>query len=288
MENNYFQFLSKNRRKSNRRIVAVDTEWAKNWKMKEKFIPFSISIHSIYPENIKGSFLDINNLYMEAELYFRSHGESIQDYIDKVENMLSKYIDDNTLIVGHQLTSDLHTFIQCSNKKLPTVSYLIDVFKTRKINKAANKKNVFSMADTRYDINNRIKGEEKLRSVSLRLNIFAVQTELDTMSLTRMYNTYILDGDMNKREKLLVMNWRHAFQTALVWIVDSVYTDKIPYNPKFKAEFLVTNDLMFAMGKDYLTYLNSDAFKESMTFEGIIEYIKKYQPDKINNIGVGL
>ncbi len=272
---------------SRKRIVSIDSEWAKNWKAKEKFIPFCIGIHSIYLDEI-GNFLDIDKLHMETELYFRENYESTQDYIENVESILSKYIDDNTLILGHQLNSDLYTFVHCSNKKLNTIEQLIDAFKTRKNFRGADNKKGFTVADTRYDINNRIKGQEKLRSVSLRLNVFAIQNELNEMSLTKMYNAYLLDADQNKKEKLIVLNWRHAFQTALVWLIDTVYPDKTPYNSKFNMEFIVTNDIIFEMGKDHINYINSEEFEQSLSLEGICNYIKKYQPDKINKIGFRL
>ena len=268
-----FKRVKQKKPSSNKRIVTIDTEWAKNWRAKEKFVPFCTSIHSIYLENIY-DVIDIDNLYMESELYFRSKSDSTQDYINQVENMLSKYVDDNTVIVGHQISSDLHTLVQCSKVKLNTVELLIKLFKERK---KTNYLNVLKVADTRYDIKNRKRGNgaEKLRNVSLRLKIIAVQNELNEMSLTKMYNQYLIDGHQEKREKLLVLNWRHAFQTGLVWLLD-LNCDKVFYNTKFNANILVTNDIMLEMGKNSIKYLNSSEYAHSKTIDGILEYVKKY------------
>lgn len=261
-------------------IVSIDTEWAKNWSSKEKFVPFCITIHSVYLQDIQNEIIDIDNLNMESELYFRSKRDTTQDFIDRVEKMLEKYINnDGVTLIGHQLSSDLHTLVQCSQKKLDNVEYLIQQFKVRKSKKGQiHNENNFKVADTRYDIKNRILGDEKLRNVSLRLKIFAIQTELDKMSLTKMYNTYLEDYDLQKMQKLQTMNWRHAFQTSLVWLVDSVYSNKVLYNKKFNLDFLVTNDIMFEMGKNHIAYLNSIEYQRTRNLEGILDYVKKYHP----------
>ncbi|MFC1615416.1 hypothetical protein ACFL2L_01315, partial [Patescibacteria group bacterium] len=56
-------------KKGNNRIVAIDTEWAKNWRNAEKAIPFCGSCHSIYLDGVQ-EIIDIDNLCMESELYF--------------------------------------------------------------------------------------------------------------------------------------------------------------------------------------------------------------------------
>ena len=137
----------------------------------------------------------------------------------------------------------------------------------------------FSVADTRYDIPSRIIGDEKLRNVSLRLNIFAIQTELDKMSLTKMYNTFILDNEKERAEKLMVMNWRHAFQTALVWLVDAVFPDQTLYDEEFDKNFISTNHIIYKMGKEDIQYLNTEEFKSTLLLEGVLKYVKKYNPE---------
>ena len=70
-----------------------------------------------------------------------------------------------------------------------------------------------------------------------------------------LYNLYSDDNDPLKREMLTILNWRHAFQTTLVWLID--YMDATPFNKKFNKEFLVTNDIIHEMGKGHFSYLNS-------------------------------
>jgi hypothetical protein len=274
--------LKTGRQVGGERIVTVDTEWAKNWKAKEKIVPFCTCIHSIYFQGI-GDVIDIDNLYMESELYFRSSGDSTQDYVNNVNSLLEHYLDEKTTLGGHQFSSDLHTLLQCSKVKLDAVTRLVELFRERKRQELFN----FGprVMDTRYDIKHRMTGNgaEKLRNVSLRLKIFAVQNELNQMSLTKMYNLYLVDGDKEKREKLQVLNWRHAFQTGLVWLVDSL-DNLVLYNSKFRNHFLVTNDLMYQMGKDHFAYLNTAEFARSRTLDGIFEYVSKYAPSMLSQL----
>lgn len=260
-----------------KRIVAIDTEWAKNWKAEEKVVPFCCSFHTIYIDNILGT-INLDDVCMESETYFRSHADSTQGYIDKVEKILFSYINDNTIFVGHQLSSDLHTFVQNSKNRLDNVLYLIESLRLRKKKDAGE---ILNVIDTRYDIKNRIRGNggEKLRNVSLRYRVYAIQNELNEISLTKMYNQYVIDGDVEKREKLSVMNWRHSFQTALVCLLD-MHPSCLIYNKKFDQDFLVTNDIIQEMGKSKFGYLNSEEYNRSCTLEGINEYCRKYAENK--------
>lgn len=268
----HFKF-SKGDNMGQKKIVAIDTEWAKNWRAEEKVVPFCCSFHTIYLEGIK-DIIDIDNVSMSSETYFRSREDSIQDYIDKVDLLVSRYMTEGTAFVGHQLSSDLHTFVQQSKKPLKNIPCLIESLRFRK---KSDKAATFSMFDTRYDIKNRIRGGggEKLRNVSLRYKVYAIQNELNNTSLTKMYNQYVIDRDVTKREKLTVMNWRHSFQTALVYLID-IYPKNPIYNKKFDGEFLVTNDIILEMGGNTFGYLSSEEYLRSCTLEGIEEYIKKY------------
>jgi len=272
----HFKF-KKGKISSKKRIVAIDTEWAKNWRAEEKVIPFCCSFHTIYIDNAL-STIDLDDICMESEIYFRSQTDSTQGYIDKVEQILSSYIDYDTIFVGHQLSSDLYTFVQNSKNKLDNTLYLIESLRLRK-KKGSGK--MLSVIDTRYDIKNRIRGNggEKLRNVSLKYKVYAIQNELNEVSLTKMYNQYVIDGDVEKREKLSVMNWRHSFQTALICLLD-MYPDCLIHNKKFDQDFLVTNDIIQEMGKSKFRYLNSEEYNRSCTLEGINEYCRRYTESK--------
>lgn len=275
--------LKKNGLRGGQRIVSVDTEWAKNWSATEKFVPFCAAVHVLYPPESPLIF-DIENWAMDAELYFRSQNESASDYALAVDKMVGRYIRPQTVFVGHQLSSDLHMLRKIAQRPLKTVDAILAGFASRRHSKTNAR---LVVRDTRYDIRNRMTGDggEKLRNVSLRLRIFAVQNELMSTSLTRLYNEYVRDGDRLKLEKLMVLNWRHAFQTALVWAVDD--NPGIPLsNAPTGSDFLVTNDVMFTMAHKRIGYVRSAEFQASRNLEGISEYVRQYAPSIAREAGL--
>ncbi|MFN4149312.1 MAG: hypothetical protein ACK4IX_00060 [Candidatus Sericytochromatia bacterium] len=258
--------------KNKKKIVSLDTEWAKNWRAKEKFIPFCACLHTIYIDNVY-DVIDLNNIEMVSELYFRSKHETTIEYLKTIDHIIGNHIDDTTLFVGHQLSSDLHSLQNLSDLSLDNVKNLIDIFKLRKDRAKFHELTTF---DTRYDIKNRVigNGNEKLRNVSIRYNVFAVQKELDKMSLTKMYNEYSLDNDDLKREKLTIMNWRHAFQTALITLIDIFSPIKL-FSYDYNDSFLSTNESIFRMGYNSFEYLNSLEYKETCSLKEIQLYVSR-------------
>ena len=104
-------------------------------------------------------------------------------------------------------------------------------------------------------------------------------------SLTRLYNDYVKDGDRLKLEKLMVLNWRHAFQTALVWTVDS--SPGVPLsNATVGGDFLLTNDVMFTMAHKHIAYLRSAEFQASRSLEGISVYVRQHAPSVAREAGL--
>lgn len=277
MNGKYFYKFSNGVQRGTNRIVAIDTETAKNWRAQNKFIPFCASFFSIYYDNMNtDSQLNIEDLYVECEIYFRDETHDTAHYLSTVNDMIGKYLNsDNTTIVGHQLSSDLFSLKNLANETLDNVESLIIGFKNRKNDTAGS----FKVADTRYDIPSRVLGDEKLRNVSLRLNIFAIQNELDKASLTKQYNQYLIDGDKAKRERLIIMNLRHAFQTALVWLCDNVYPNKNLYTSKLGLGFITTNDIISNLCKSTIGHISTDEYIETLNTSNIYSYIQKYMPN---------
>ncbi|MEK7432849.1 MAG: hypothetical protein AABZ74_06940 [Cyanobacteriota bacterium] len=277
----YHYKFSKNKTcntENKKRIVSIDTEWAKNWKAEEKFIPFCACFHTVYIDTII-DVINLNNIEMTSELYFRGKNETSEEYVSNIDDILGTYINNSTLFVGHQISSDLHSLSNSSKKLLSNVNLLIENFRIRKEKIPFEELSIF---DTRYDIKNRVVGDggEKLRNVSLRYKVLAVQTELDKMSLTNMYNKYLLDSDSIKREMLTVMNWRHAFQTSLIALIDLLSPIHL-FNEKYNRNFLLTNDIIFDMGKDSFVYLISEEYGKTCSIEEVQKYVTKYSKDLV-------
>lgn len=261
-----------------KRIVAIDTETAKNWRATEKFLPFCANFFSIlYPMPGGEMKFGLDNLYFESETYFKSPTENTQSYLEKVDSILSKYLSDgiDTTFVGHQLSSDLCSLRNLSTNHLQSVSNLINGLQNRK--KPGH--SYPHVVDTRYDIKGRKLGEERLRCVSLRMSIIAVQNELNEKSLTKLYNEYVVDNDQLKMEKLIIMNMRHSFQTALVWMIDSIYNNIPLFDNELNLPLITTNKIIYKLFHGKIDYVDSEEYKETMKLTGISQYIEKYQPN---------
>jgi hypothetical protein len=243
-------------------------------------VPFSAAFHVIYPR-LEDSALDADDLHMESELYFRGPAESATGFAVAVDSLLASYLADGVTIVGHQLASDLHTLSRSSSTRLVAVEAMIEMLRRRREERHERGPRV---ADTRYDISGRQigNGAEKLRNVSLRYRVIAVQNELEKISLTKLYNRYVLSRDNETREILTTVNWRHAFQTSLVWLSD-LLRGKPVRNRRFDWGVLVTNDIMWEMGHEHLGYLDSPEFVKSRTRGGVLDYISKYSPALISD-----
>lgn len=266
-----------------RSIVAIDTEWAKNWRTPVTFEPFCAAVHVLdVPERYR--VLNIESWSMRTELYFRSADETVTSYAKAVDEMVARHVSDRSVVVGHQLSSDLHLLRRNSAARLPMIDEILERFRTR--HSSDEPRGTFVVRDTRYDIRNRVTGDggEKLRNVSLRLHVFAVQTELRGTSLTKLYNVYRKDNDRGTLEKLMVLNWRHAFQTALVWLVDSSPSARLPRREG--RAFLLTNDIIHRMSQEHLSYVRSPEYLVSCSRGGVAAYVRDYAPVVAREVGL--
>ena len=135
------------------RCCAVDTEWTKNYKIKNGNKPFLFSV------------LFYNNINIEDVLKEQLDFKFVSVYIDneneipELINLLNRYLDCKNLklLVGHQVISDLYTFVHFSeNLKGANTSNLaewIGFFKDR-----ANNGRIF---DTRFDLKNWLVGKSR-------------------------------------------------------------------------------------------------------------------------------
>jgi hypothetical protein len=258
-------------------IVSIDLEWAKNWKAVTKMVPFCFASHIIYLPSKSHNIIEcINSLKMVADVFFRGFNETITEFLQRIDKFIeTQLIHKNTVVVGHQINSDLYCMIQNSLENLPCIKKIIERFKERrKKNKVIDDFNVF---DTRYDIQNKVKGKERLRDVSLRLKVYAIQFEIsNSLSLTKLYNLYMKDRDPEKMEKLIILNWRHAFQTALVYLVDQICPSLKCYSSSCKKSYLTTNNIIYKMAHGYIKYVKSGDYLYSMSPKGIKKYLELY------------
>jgi hypothetical protein len=288
----HYHFELNPEKEGNRRIIGIDLEWAKNWSKDEKVFPFSFASHTIYLPFKSDPC--IGNFKMHADILFRGFEEATTEFLSKIDEFIGKEVlKNNTVIVGHQISSDIWCMLNSSKKVLPNVQTIAEKFNIRRTN-SRNLSNPslfnfktrqidFKVFDTRYDISSRVRGQERLRDVSLRLGVYAIQFELSPkLSLTKLYRLFIETKEREKMEKLIILNWRHAFQTALVYLVDQICPSLTCYSNSCKRRILTTNDIIYKMASKEIAYLNTEEYRFTMRDEGIQKYLSLY-PVKKNN-----
>lgn len=238
----------------NYKCISLDTEWTKNYKVKNGNKPFAFSI-IFFNEDIDDK--DIIN----ESLNFKF----ISVYVDNDEefpiliNMLNKYLDANkfNLLLGHQIISDLHTFVHYSehyeNINSDNIAEWISYFKDR-----VNNQRIF---DTRFDIKNRLKTKSRrLVDVCFDMKIRNQkdpykQPELNK-SMTALHREFIETNNIKIREKLSVMNIRHNLSSILVY---KLYKKNVELK-----DFVNINKILYKNLNGYFEYINTDAFSDIM------------------------
>ena len=239
----------------NYKCISLDTEWTKNYKVKNGNKPFALSIIFFNDD------IDISTIINES-LQFKF----ISAYVDSEEefpqliNLLNKYLDVSQfkLLLGHQVISDLHTFVHYSehyeNISCDNILKWISYFKDRK-----NNNRIF---DTRFDIKNRlITKSRRLVDVCFEMKIknqkdLYKQPELNK-SMTALHKIYLENKDYSIRERLSVMNIRHNLSSILVY--------EIFKNNLYLEKYININRILFSNLQNYFSYVNNDDFKELMS-----------------------
>lgn len=192
-------------------IASFDLEWTKNYKQKNANKPFCFSF--VYFS------ANIHHLMIEPCLDFGFISRYIEDpdelpeLVSVADNILSKFLKNADVIVGHQLSSDIGVIL---NTRLPYARrfrQLKHYWRKRK-ERPGNSIRIF---DTRYDINSLIQGtSRRLVDVCKEFSLDVTQPEL-LGSMTKMQNMYFKTRDISIMEKLSVLNLRHSLSSALLY-----------------------------------------------------------------------
>jgi hypothetical protein len=238
----------------NYNYISIDTEWTKNYKIKNGNKPFNFSI--IYFNDINIEDIKKERLVFKFVSIYIEKDEEIPTLIKMFNDMISP--SKFRLLIGHQIISDLHTFKNYSrlynNIDISNINEWIKYFKDRKIN---NK-----IFDTRFDIENRLKNKSR-RLVDV-CEEFKIKNQLDLYkqpelkkSMTFLHNYFIKSGDSSIREKLSVLNLRHNLSVLLVY---QLYMNK----SKFR-KYINSNKILYKNLHSIFEYIKSKAFKELTT-----------------------
>lgn len=245
-----------------REIVAgVNTEWLK----KRPCTPFCFALHAFYSKSFDNKNYCMGAFGMEAILLFLRKNEKPLSFLKDINNIIGDYSKKSTVFVGHQFASDLHFLCQASKScELKHLETLKALWRHR------NPTEMYPKAfDTRYDIDTKLKGKEKLLDVALRYNVYPVQEEYKArFSCSNEYLHYCKSAKTNVEEKIIVYNWRHALTSAMIYLVEKDCRICTYWN-KCESKRFVTNNIMVNM-RGELQYLKSKMFKQSLRMEELL------------------
>jgi hypothetical protein len=192
-------------------LAAVDVEWTKNFRVPDGNVPFCISVTWLaLPASGAAVSLDAASFsYLSA--YVNSPAET-RDLTSAADNVLALVLQHAGLLAGHQLCSDLAVLARAAGRPLPAVTELRAAWNRRRLPAQTGPR----IIDTRYDIGHLLSGaSRRLVDVCAELRLDVTQPELRGTSMTALHRRWTETGDRCAREKISVLNLRHALSTVL-------------------------------------------------------------------------
>jgi hypothetical protein len=255
-------------------LIGVDGEWVK-WPYNEAF---GFAAHVLHvPTTAMGRLpicQSVSDWAMDAVVLLRPPLMTREQFLHEVDRVVGTLMQEarasRGTICGHQFATDVH-FLG-AGAGMPNVTALRTAWRERKGGRRR-----FSIMDTRYDLQGRIRGQERLVDVCKRQRVYAVQPELRRTSLSALYRQYCASGEAHLAQQLAVINWRHALSSALLALADrtscpvwgatcsvaNCATDdyRLGYHP---------NTMIARLAKNHFSYVDSDRYSTSCLAAGSI------------------
>lgn len=232
-----------------RLLVSFDLEWTKNYKIKNGNKPFCFSFVYVNADKLPSNLEELKFGYISY--YVDRIGEEFE-LIDVADRILANFLNEKSLIVGHQLSSDISVLLNYSKDTPEEFIQLKEFWHSRKADKSMAR-----VLDTRYDLGAMLKNKSRrLVDVCTELNLDVSQPELKG-SMTKMQNEFIDFGTEIIMEKLSILNLRHSLSALILcyyYLEDN--TNPTPLN---------VNDIMYRNLKGKYAYVKSDSFAALLT-----------------------
>jgi hypothetical protein len=147
-----------------------------------------------------------------SSAYVHGTGET-GDLVASADSALLRVLACASLIAGHQLSSDLAVLAAAADAPLLGVTAAQAAWRRRGQLLPGGPR----LLDTRYDTGQVLqRPSRRLVDVCAELHLDVTQPELRGTSLTALHRRWLERGDTSAREKITVLNLRHALSTALV------------------------------------------------------------------------
>lgn len=195
-------------------VAAIDVEWSKNYRIRGGNVPFCYSVLWLAIRRGSGSITANSARFWYTSAYVADASETpdLVAHADAAFAEVAAYAD---LIAGHQLSSDLAVLAASAHGSLPGVAGLRVAWHQRRHTISGRPR----ILDTRYDASHLLAGaSRRLVDVCAELQLEVTQPELRGVSMTALHRRWLEDRVVSAREKITVLNLRHALSTALVAI----------------------------------------------------------------------
>jgi hypothetical protein len=195
-----------------RLLAAIDVEWSKNYRVRGGNVPFCYSVVWLaLPADDAPAGLEVARFwYTSAYVQDSSEGP---DLVARADSELACLMENASLIVGHQLCSDLGVLAATGPASRPAVAAAATAWRQRREELPGQPR----FLDTRYDAGHLLACQSRrLVDVCADLRLEVTQPELRGTSMTALHRRWLQDGDVAAREKITVLNLRHSLSTAMV------------------------------------------------------------------------
>jgi hypothetical protein len=195
-------------------VAAIDVEWSKNYRIRGGNVPFCYSVLWLAIRRDGGSITADSARFWYTSAYVADASET-PDLVVHADAALAEVAAYADLIAGHQLSSDLAVLAASAHGSLPGVAGMRAAWHQRRHVVAGRPR----ILDTRYDASHLLAGaSRRLVDVCAELQLDVTQPELRGVSMTALHRRWLEDRVVGAREKITVLNLRHALSTALVAI----------------------------------------------------------------------
>lgn len=195
-----------------RLLAAIDVEWSKNYRIRGGNVPFCYSVvWLVLPADDASTGLEAARFWYTSA-YVQDAREAA-DLVAGADDALACLMNHASLIAGHQLCSDLGVLAAAGPAARPAVAAAATAWRQRREKPSSQPR----FLDTRYDAGHLLACQSRrLVDVCADLRLDVTQPELRGISMTALHRRWLQVGDVTAREKITVLNLRHALSTAMV------------------------------------------------------------------------
>jgi hypothetical protein len=195
-----------------RLLAAMDVEWSKNYRIRGGTVPFCYSVvWLVLPADDASTGLEATR-FCYTSAYVQDTSEAAE-LVAGADDALACLMQHASLIAGHQLCSDLGVLTAADAAARPAVAAAATAWRQRREEPFSQPR----FLDTRYDTGHLLACQSRrLVDVCADLRLDVTQPELRSTSMTALHRRWLQADDVTAREKITVLNLRHALSTALV------------------------------------------------------------------------